>query len=96
MNQNEVPWGLVKDLKAEAACGGRRMAQPPSTLRMRQSLTAPAAQVGMKSESVLVGNGSNELLQALFRSAPARLEAVAQPHLSASIAACPQQWSLGG
>lgn len=70
VNQNEAPWDWPPELKEEAA---RRVAEvafnryPPFDER---ALTATLAERwGLRPQSVLVGNGSNELLQALFLSA---------------------------
>jgi histidinol-phosphate aminotransferase len=70
VNQNEVPWDWPLELKEEAV---RRVAgvafnrYPPFD---EKALTAAlAARWGLNPGSVLVGNGSNELLQALFLSA---------------------------
>jgi len=70
VNQNEVPWDWPPELKEEAV---RRVAgvafnrYPP--FDEKTLTTALAARWGLRPESVIVGNGSNELLQALFLSA---------------------------
>ena len=70
VNQNEAPWDWPPELKEEAI---RRVTDvafnryPPFDER---ALTAALTERwGLRPESILVGNGSNELLQALFLSA---------------------------
>ena len=69
VNQNEAPWDWPAELKEEAArfmTGVAFNRYPPFD---ESALTAAlAARWGLKPASVLVGNGSNELLQALFLS----------------------------
>ena len=70
VNQNEAPWDWPGELKARAADLLAEVAfnrYPPFDER---TLTAAlAARWGLAPQSVVVGNGSNELLMALFISA---------------------------
>lgn len=85
VNQNEAPWDWPEDLKAEAARVAAAVAfnrYPPFE---EKTLTeALAKRWGLPPASFLVGNGSNELLQALFLSAlgPGRKVLVPSPTFS--------------
>lgn len=85
VNQNEVPWDWPAKLKAEAARWVDAVAfnrYPP--FDEKALTTALAARWGLMPESVIVGNGSNELLQALFLSAlgPSRKVLIPSPTFS--------------
>ncbi len=70
VNQNEAPWDWPAEFKEEAV----RLVEATAFHRYppfdEAALTAALAERwGLEPESVLVGNGSNELLQALFLAA---------------------------
>jgi histidinol-phosphate aminotransferase len=70
VNQNESPWDWPPELKEEAARAAASVVfnrYPPFDQELLT--TALARKWSLVPASVLVGNGSNELLQALFLSA---------------------------
>jgi histidinol-phosphate aminotransferase len=85
VNQNEAPWDWPPELKARAAHLVESVAfnrYPPFDENLLTH--ALARRLGLESESVLVGNGSNEILQALFLAAlgPGRGVLVPSPSFS--------------
>lgn len=70
LDQNEAPWDWPAPLKEAAACLVTEAVfnrYPP--FQERALTEALASRWGLSPESVLVGNGSNELLRALFGAA---------------------------
>lgn len=67
VNQNEAPWDWPEEVKARALSEAGRLPfhrYPP--FRDRILRDALAERLGVERGAILVGNGSNELLQALF------------------------------
>lgn len=65
LNQNESPWDVPPELKQEALAAAERAAwQRYPEFAPPQLLAELAAHYGWVPEGVLVGNGSNELIQA--------------------------------